>query len=477
MLVRDGDVYSPSNYVAVPAVLRAVGRRIQVYVAKEDLDSVGDPALGDIINAFDERIFPVISSRFGPAPDVDGDGRFTVLLSSWLEHLGGGRYAVDGFIRVADLDRSNRPPLGNQCDVMYLSASLGSGPYLRTVLAHEYMHAVLFGQKGRGAGQAGGPGKEEEGWLDEAIAHLAEDSCGFSTSNIDYRVRAFLACPERYQLVVDDYYAADLFRSHGNRGSTYLFLRWCADRYGRELLPALVTSNTCGTANLEACTGTAFTELYRGWTLDLIGHSRERSAEGPVASSDQAPRTESGARFEDWVRGGPRLSRLATGAVDRWDALGTTSHYVIVDGSTSGAVEIEVSGPARRSSRSRPCPWATTAHASICRSWSYAGPVASYVCARASKSDTASRPSSRRSHGKLLSPGSSRRGGDGCRGHVEAAELEKSLGTLTLAASGELTSQPIQLAGAAGRDGPLLVRLGGVDASGRPIWAWAELGR
>ena len=170
--------------------------------------------------------------RFGPAPDVDGDGRFTVLLSSWLDHLGGGRFAVDGLVRVADLDRAFRPPLGNQCDVMYLSASLESGPYLRTVLAHEYMHAVLFGQKGRGGHGARAPVQEEEGWLDEAIAHLAEDCCGFSTSNIDYRVRAFLARPERYQLVVDDYYAADLFRSHGNRGSTYLFLRWCADRYG-----------------------------------------------------------------------------------------------------------------------------------------------------------------------------------------------------------------------------------------------------
>ena len=33
MLVRDGDVYSPSNYLAVPAALLGVGRRIQVYVA------------------------------------------------------------------------------------------------------------------------------------------------------------------------------------------------------------------------------------------------------------------------------------------------------------------------------------------------------------------------------------------------------------------------------------------------------------
>ena len=236
MLVRDGDVYSPSNYIAVPAVLRGVGRRIQVYVAGRISTRWQTVTVADIVNTFDDRIFPLMSSRFGPAPDVDGDGRFTVLLSSWLDHLGGGRYAVDGFVRVADLDRVVRPPLGNQCDMMYLStrareraiSSHGAGA---RVHARGSLRPEGSWRQGQGAGLV----QEEEGWLDEAIAHLAEDCCGFSTSNIDYRVSAFLAWPERYQLVVDDYYAADLFRSHGNRGSTYLFLRWCADRYGRGL--------------------------------------------------------------------------------------------------------------------------------------------------------------------------------------------------------------------------------------------------
>ena len=108
MLVRDGDVYSPSNYIAVPAVLRGVGDRIQVYVAREDLAAVsarGDRRRRQYVRQSD---LPLMSRRFGPAPDVDGDGRFTVVLSSWLDHLGGGRYAVDGFVRVADLDRAFR---------------------------------------------------------------------------------------------------------------------------------------------------------------------------------------------------------------------------------------------------------------------------------------------------------------------------------------------------------------------------------
>jgi hypothetical protein len=475
MLVRDGDVYSPSNYTAVPAVLRGFGRRIQVYVAREDLESVGAEAIGDIINTFDSRIFPLMSSRFGPAPDIDGDGRFTVVLSSWLDHLGGGRFAVDGFVRVADLDRAFRPPLGNQCDVMYLSASLESGPYLRTVLAHEYMHAVLFGQKGRGRGRGAGAVQEEEGWLDEAIAHLAEDCCGFSTANIDYRVDAFLARPERYQLVVDDYYAADLFRSHGNRGSTYLFLRWCSDRYGPDLLPALVASGLRGAANLEECTGATFAGLYRGWTLDLCGQRVEGSVQSPDSPTEGGPREKRHSRPADWVRGGPRLARLGSGSTDRWTAQGTTSHYAIVDGSTTGAVEIEVSGPAE----------AELQVTAVLLDDDHPRLDLSVVKLRGELGELFLRASIKERHGRPvrlaeiswvpLSPGPSRRGAVGCRGRLEAAELEKSFGALTLAASGELTSQPIHLAGASAVGGPLLVKVGGVDSEGRPIWAWADL--
>src|SRR5262249_48231173 len=152
---------------------------------------------------FDDRIYPLTAQHLGRANDIDGDGRFTILVSSSLDHLGGGRYTVDGFVRVADLDPAYMPPFGNQCDMMYLNASLRAGAHIRTVIAHEYMHAVTFSLKTLSRSDDGRPGLEEEGWLDEALAHLAEDAHGFSTSNIDYRVSAFLARPERYQLIVD----------------------------------------------------------------------------------------------------------------------------------------------------------------------------------------------------------------------------------------------------------------------------------
>ena len=48
--------------------------------------------------------------QFGRARDVDGDGRFTVLMSSWLTRLAGGRHAVDGYVRGADFDATLAAP-------------------------------------------------------------------------------------------------------------------------------------------------------------------------------------------------------------------------------------------------------------------------------------------------------------------------------------------------------------------------------
>jgi hypothetical protein len=68
-----------------------------------------------------------------------------------------------------------------------------------------------------------------------------------------------------------------------------------------------------------------------------------------------------------------------------------------------------------------------------------------------------------------------RRAGGACRGRLEAAEIRKTLGTLTLPASGELTSQPIPLSGLSAIHCPLVVNVVGTDALGRRASAWADV--
>jgi hypothetical protein len=474
LMVRDGDVTSASNYVRVRAVLRAVGRRVQVYVGSEDVPEVGANVFRDLVSTFDDRIFPVAAATVGLARDVDGDGRFTVLLSSWLSRLGQGTSAVDGFVRVSDLDLAYSAPFGNRCDMMYLSAGLKPGPHLRTVLTHEYMHAVVFSGKVRHQVGAKSGILEEEGWLDEALAHLAEDQQAFSRSNIDYRISAFLSHPERYQLVVDDYYAANLFRSHGNRGCTYLFLRWCVDQYGPGLVPALIQSPLRGIKNLEAATGCGFDDLFRRWTLALFTGGMEPIAPAEKQEASQSPKVRG--LFDEWAFAGPRVHRVAVGgAPNCWTAAGTTSHFVLVPSSAAAATEVTVRAP-------REAQLQVTA---MCLPPDLPSLEFAVRAAGAADGDLRLRATIRAMNGEPLSltaltceplvPAVDSQAQGIPRGSLDTAGIAASFGQSELAGGSTLHSREICFKGVHAGSGALIIKLVGADRKGRRVTAWQEI--
>ncbi len=476
LMVRDGEVASPSNYSPVRGILKGVGRRIQVYVSSEDADAVDRDLLKDIVTTFDDRIYPLTAARFGAACDTDGDGRFTILLSSWLGRLAGGRHAVDGFVRVADLDSCVPHPFGNHCDMMYLNATLKAEPYTRAVVAHEYMHAVAYSQKCLRRAPSGRPCLEEEGWLDEAIAHLAEDLHGFSTSNVDYRISAFLSRPESYQLVVDDYFAADLFRSHGNRGSTYLFLRWCVDRYGAELVPALVHSSRRGVANLEAATGSTFADLYRRWSLAVFSSGMdpldEKSADcqdGFLSVNMRSPQAE-------WELAGPRCRQVdAGGPAEQWTTPGTSSRYFVVEGSSEGAIEVEVAGPPDAELQVTALPLGADRPRMDLSLHASPGPDGELrVRARVAERHGVSVRISAMAW-EPLTPGPRPRAGGFRSGRLDMLGVASAFGTSAVPAGGEIHSRPIHLVGVSRQTGPIVVKVVATDARGRRFSAWADL--
>src|SRR5262249_16651329 len=91
--------------------------------------------------------------------------------------------------------------------------------------------------------------------------------------------------------------------------------------------------------------GSSFERLYRAWTLDLARNEFEPQAPARELLSDRLAQTRIRSQQPGSEQAGPRATHLGTGRVDRWTALGTTSHFAIVDGSTSGAIEIDVTGP------------------------------------------------------------------------------------------------------------------------------------
>ncbi len=267
LLVGDGDFANPSNYVAVTAELRGVGKHCQVYVDPIADAKILERTVADAIRTFDSDVWP---NALGSALDVDRDGRFTIFFSGWLAKMQSGQVKLGGFVRGSDFFRDLAAPFGNRCDMMYLNTDLKPGPYLHTLMAHEYTHAVICSEHLFGDYLPGSPRLDEQSWLNEAIAHMVEDRRGASWANLDYRISAYLNSPAGYSLVVPDYYGARLWRDPGTRGCTYLFLRWCVDKYGQALLTRLVQSNLSGVENLETATQTRFADLFRSWSAAMF---------------------------------------------------------------------------------------------------------------------------------------------------------------------------------------------------------------
>jgi hypothetical protein len=275
------------GYVPVSGHLVGEGHRVRVYLDRQT--SPSDPAPGlidEIIRLLDEEIIPRSREVLGEHADIDGDGKLAVLVTSWLGRLRGGTTSLDGFVRASDFQPEVDVPFGNRADVIYLNTSAQPGPALKALLAHEYTHAVCFSRRLSRAGHAVSLPVEED-WLNEAIAHVAENLHEGGWSNLDRRIARFLETPGVSPLAVRDYYRAGLWRDPGCRGATYLFLRYCADQFGDGLLRDLVNDPAVGKRNLERATQTSFSELFRHWTIALAeGRMATVSVHGKVGECE-----------------------------------------------------------------------------------------------------------------------------------------------------------------------------------------------
>ena len=270
LFVGEQDFWDVGSYREVVGQLVAVGKHCLIYVDQDDSPAdFPEEMIDEVVETFDERVLPTTRARLGHHRDVDRNGKFTILFTHWLDWLSAGKVSLGGFVRGGDFYRDVQPPFSNQCDMMYLNSKLRPGDHLRTLIAHEYAHAITFSEHVFGDYADNKAGEDEESWLNEAVSHVTENLAGRGWTNLDYRVSTFLSSPNSYRLVVPDYYREGLWRCHGSRGSTYLFLRYCVDRFGEPMLKELTQSNLRGTQNLEVATQTRFEELFRDWAVAI----------------------------------------------------------------------------------------------------------------------------------------------------------------------------------------------------------------
>jgi hypothetical protein len=476
IMVRGNDFALARNYQAVRSRLGATGKHCAIYVDQDCVRSDRlDRLVQEVRETFDDAVYPAALHMLGRHRDVDGDGRFAVLLTPWLARLADGTVSLGGFVRGSDFYPDVDAPLGNRCDMMYLNAELLPGPHVRTLIAHEYTHAVTLCEHMFNRYLPDRLGQEEESWLDESIAHLAENLHNYSWSNLDHRISAFLSDPERYRLVVEDYYAAGIWRGHGNRGSTYLFLRWCVDHYGPEILRDLVQTNLVGVENIEVAVGRPFEELYRDWSVALfLGHSglETRSLEALRFFNTRA-------ELNGHLLAGPRNDTVRLdGDSRRFELVGTSTKYLIAHspGDTAARLRIQSIPEAQLQVSLRQLP----------QNMARLELRATRADPTADASSGAIRLEVKECNGvavklERLAWERSTRGTnrDADRGYCSPVfgvnQIEKLFGSAAVPPSGSLRAEQVDVSPITPGEGPIVLKITGRDATGHAVSAWYPL--
>ncbi|MBA3259725.1 MAG: hypothetical protein H0T68_09700 [Gemmatimonadales bacterium] len=284
------------DFVDVAGTARVVGERVAIYL--DDAAPAGGYSEEDLLRVgglFDNYLHPIDTTAFGSESDLDGNEVVVVLLTAQVNNLRPncnttGNIVV-GYFYGLDLlpDRSN----SNGGEVFYGLVPEPDNPtcttsreeaivYLPSVFAHEFMHMIGFNQGvlERGARRV------EQTWLDEGLAHFAEELAGRQVPDAECQpsfdncetqfieenlgnAQLYLEDPEATFLIQPDTSTGEL----SERGANWLFVRWLADHYagtqplGAELTRALVQTTLRGSANVEAFTGESFDDLVARWQL------------------------------------------------------------------------------------------------------------------------------------------------------------------------------------------------------------------
>lgn len=223
--------------------------------------------------AFEDVIYPNVTRFYGSPPDpgIDGDPRVYVVLSPAVDNFGKDRGLMGYFWSrdvLSALPGSSSPRANsNQKEVIFLTDKIFQQKPWTTfgTLAHEFTHLVVFNQKVIAPGRT----TPEETWLDEALAMLAMDLCGWGLRNGNDEIARDIAS---FQEKPDQYSLTDWFRNPRgfSYGLSYLFARYLYDRFNEGIFKDVMASPQIGISGVDqalARRGVTFQDCFSDWSL------------------------------------------------------------------------------------------------------------------------------------------------------------------------------------------------------------------
>jgi hypothetical protein len=271
---------------------------------------------------FDTLVYPLDVAAFGQPSDIDANGRIAIVFTRAVNELtqrgagsyvGGLSFSRDLFPQLATA-RTTACATSNEGEMVYLMAPDPNGTInsnrrtigfvdtnTTAVLAHEFVHLINASRK---LYVNTATVKFEDKWLDEGLAHIAEELLFYRESglspraNIDYaalvassRIRTAYVTEMsgnavRYRDFIASTGAASPYKggdpSVATRGAAWSLLRYLADRTAQadgDVWSRLTNNTPTGTANLESVFGRDVRVMIRDWMVSLA--TDDFAATGP----------------------------------------------------------------------------------------------------------------------------------------------------------------------------------------------------
>lgn len=261
---KNYDLYGRED---IDAQLIRITPNLYFYIEKNWWDSISPKeknniriSLFNLGEEFRNKIYPVLTSTFGsePKPGIDKDERITILFHQMDKDYGGYSNTSDFYLRF-------QAPRSNQREMIYLNTKHLLSPFLKNILAHEFMHLITMNQKNLLRNV------DEEVWFNEARSEYTSTLLGYNDiyegSHLQARVRDFLENPSVSLTQWQD--------KKENYGAVGLFVHYLVDHYGIEILIDSLHSSKVGILSLEEVLKKRgfqkdFSQIFSDWVIALL---------------------------------------------------------------------------------------------------------------------------------------------------------------------------------------------------------------
>ncbi len=309
-----------NNFINTQAVVASVSAK--AILAVDTLD--GPPTtlftqaqLDSITNEFDNVTYPTDAAYFNTPTDVDGNGRIIILFTGQINKLTppgttggfvGGFFFAGDFFPTVDTPQAQGCAESNGAEIFYLLSPDPTGLKFgnvrtansvrqgtRGTIAHEFQHMINAGNRFKNPAV----NAFEATWLDEGLAHIAEDAVGrvqrgfgdLETLTFTKLIPCSTPCAEAndfnafffqnlarltYWMQKPDKFSpfskqADT--SLATRGAAWAILRYAADNYSsndpRALTRKLVAGPDTGLKNFTAAIKVPVDTIVSSWLVSM----------------------------------------------------------------------------------------------------------------------------------------------------------------------------------------------------------------